>query len=360
MNEEIPIAYCESLTNDISILEKCQGNGACVRKEVNKCIQVEKYTCDPNYKKGKSINQLLRDKGIRIQLIIATQHTDYANLEAVTKVDYIRAETKEGYPFVIYLDAKGYVKTEESMTEITIIQDGKFVSESQLKSAYQISVPNVRGVALFTPGGITVAMYNQKMQMIVYNHAYLHVDKDDDENMDIAVPYPVLPLSEILLYDANVSDRVQFILDPLRNLFKERAVKIMKDVCKEVDFLPKNLRNFSDAVFVKIEELQGSIQKLRDIYMENSCLECSCDIKLKCRCKEQKEKIMEITRYNLGVRERYINELLALHSVVSMKTRVVNSVLEELMKAEKILNERYCDFDMTYVDDSADWAAEFE
>lgn len=360
---EISTAYCESLAHDISILEKCHGNEACIKKEITRCTKMSKYVCDPNFDKGKSVNQLLKDKGITLQMIIATQHTDYTSFDSIVKADYIRAETKDGYPFIIYLDAKGHVKTEECVTEMTCLQEKRFVSESQLKAAYQICTPAVRGVALFTPNGITVGMYNQRMKMVEYHHAYLHIEEKEDEKTvedEVAVAYPIIPLSEIIMNSEVITQRIHFVMEPLRNLIKERAVKTAKDILKEVDILPRNLKHFSDDFFTRLEKLQCSIEKLRDIYKENERFNCDCAEEAKCNCEAEKNKVMEMTRYNIAVRERYVNEMLALYAAVCSKMKILSSITDHLISARDILDTRYCDFDHTFVDHSAAWAVDFE
>lgn len=355
--EEIQTAYCENMANDKTVMEKCGGNSACIRKEVMKCMKMERYTCDPNFDKGRSVNEHLREKGFVIQTIIATQHTDYTTHDSIVKADYIRAETEDGYPFIIYLDSKGHVETEGCVTEMTCLQDRCFVTESQLKAMYKLCIPAVRGVAIFTTNGITTAMYNPKMEMISYNHSYMHIEEENDLILEVAVPYPIIPLSEVLCKPEAVSQRVKFVLEPLRNLIIERAVKNSKEVMCEVEEFPKKLCRFNDTFFTRLDELKDSIDELRNILVDNEKYKCPCS-KEKKACDCERVKYLEITRYNLAVRERYFNEMISLYSALSMKLKVLCSLGKDIDFTNDILDDRYCSFSNMIIDPSASWSEE--
>lgn len=367
-SEMVPTAFCENMMYDRSVVEKCKGNQACIRKEITKCLKAERYYCEPGYDQGKSVNMFLEEKGIKVQSIIATQHYDPITMDTITKADYIRAESQKGYPFIIYLDARGYIETEGCITEMTCLQNKCLVSDSALQAAYKICIPAVRGVALFTNHGISVAMYNQKMQMITYHHTYMHGENDSEVIIDVAVPYPILPLSEIMCKPEIISERIRFVLEPLRKLFLERSMKKSKEFTKTIDCFPSLICNFNELFFEKINAVQCSIEKLREIYKENEKSRCPCiskcddnctkEAKIVCQC--EKKQMMQITLYNIGLRERYLNEMIALYSSLTEQFSTIQLLHYNLNFATEILNDRYCDFENIKIDPSTEWAQQFE
>lgn len=356
--EIVPTAYCQTMVADHSVVEKCNGNKACIQKEFEKCLKTERYFCEPGFDKGKSVNCYLKEKGFTVQSIIATQHQDYTTNDSIVKADYIRADSPNGYPFVIYLDAKGYIETEGCITEMTCIRDKCFVSDSTLKAGYQMCVPAVRGIALFTNQGISTAMYNQRMQMVAYNHEYLNVENSDENIVDVAVPYPILPLSEIMCKPEIVCERLKFVIDPLRKLFVERALKSSKQITCKVDKFPTLLCNFYTQFFEKLKCLEQSIVELRDTLKYNQEFKCPCVIscrkkKVAFKCECEKQRMIDITLYNIRLRERYVNEMIALFTAYTTKMSIINNLNHDITFMQEILDDRYCDFSNLKVDPSA-------
>lgn len=366
-SETLPTAYCETMACDKSVVEKCRGNQACIREEVKKCLKAERYYCEPNFDKGKSVNAFLEEKHFTIQSIIATQHFDTITSDTISKADYIRATSPQGIPFVIYLDSRGYVEAEGCTIEMTCLQNECLVSDSALKAAYKMCVPAVRGVALFSNTGISVAMYGAKMQMITYHHLYVSgvEDSTNKDILEVAVPYPILPLSEILCKPQVVCERLNFVMEPLRKLFIERSIKVSKDVEKQICEFSGLTTNFNIAFFERLQRLTQSIEKLRQILKDNEKCVCPCEHKCqnknkvyKCEC--DKRTMIQVTRYNIEVRERYVNEMIALFSAYSAKLKLLSNLHHDMYFMQEILDDRYSDFDNLKIDPSAPWAEQLE
>lgn len=226
-------------------------------------------------------------------------------------------------------------------------------------------IPAVRGVALFTNQGISTAMYNQKMEMITYHHAYVNVENSENNIVEVAVPYPILPLSEIMCKPEIVCERIKFVLEPLRKLFIERALKSSKQVTAKVEKFPEMLCKFYTQFFDRLKCLEESIQELRDILKCNKEFKCPCikscrmrKVAFKCEC--EKQKMINITLYNIQLRERYMNEMIALFTAYTTKMTYIHILNHDMTFMQEILDDRYCDFSHLKVDPSAAWSENIE
>ena len=375
MSEDVvvPTAYC-NLINDSSAFDECQGNAACMRKEMKKCLQAHRYVKDTTQYE-KTVNQVLKELGFYVQTVIVTHHTDFESQDSIMKADYIRAQTKKGLPFIIYLDSKGEVETESCTTEHTTLTDTSYVSESLLSAGYKITTPVVRGVAFFSPEGLTVSMFDNKMAIVTLNHAYNvspssfssplergkegkgKGDKLREELLDIAVPYPVIPLSEICHAPDDTDKRISMVLEPLRRMILERTVKCTETIQRDLSCIPTKYKNITETIFCKLEELEESAVELRKTYDENEAY--CCKHRRECQCELEKQTRNEIVAYNIGMRERNMNEIISLYSTLTLQLRSVHNLLASIECTQKLLDERYSRLNKVMVDPNSDWSEKF-